>query len=78
MLKLTNIKINGNAAEMLVLIEGDTDKAYSLKLGMSGECYSVISSDIPSEYKMYERQAKAALRKYHGKQLPDEITSMWY
>lgn len=78
MLKLTNIKINGNAIEMLVLIEGDTDKAYSLTLDVSGEYYSVISSDIPPEYKIYERQAKTALRKYHGKQLPDEIMSMWY
>lgn len=78
MLKLTNIKMNGNAAEMLVLIEGNTDKAYSLTLDVSGEYYSVISSDVPSEYKIYERQAKTALRKYHGKQIPEEITSMWY
>lgn len=78
MLKLTNIKINENTVEMLVLIEGDADRAYSLILDMSTEYFSVISSDIPPEYKIYERQAKAALRKYRGGKIPEEITSMWY
>lgn len=78
MLKLINITVNENAAKMLVLIEGKEDTAYHMSVDISSERYSVISSNIPKEYKMYERQARIALLRYKGKELPNIIGSMWY
>ena len=77
MLKLKNFTFDGNILTMTVLIEGDENRAYSLSVNTDTEFYSVVNSDIPQEYKIYERQAKTALRKYKDKELPDTITSMW-
>lgn len=78
MLKLIDLSINGHILTMTVLIEGDANRAYQLSVDMETERYSVVKSEIPSEYKIYERQAKTALRRYKGKALPEVITSMWY
>lgn len=78
MLKLVDLSLNGHILTMTVLIEGDTNRAYRLSVDIETEWYSVINSDIPSEYKIYERQTKTALRRYKGRSLPEVITSMWY
>lgn len=78
MLKLVDLSLNGHILTMTVLIEGDANRAYRLSMDIETERCSVINSDIPSEYKIYERQAKTALRRYKGKDLPVVITSMWY
>ena len=77
MLKLKNITIAGNIISMLVLIECDENRAYALSVDTDTEWYSVVKSDIPADDRIYERQAKAALREYRGKTIPDEIVSAW-
>lgn len=62
---------------MTVLVEGNEDLAYYMSVDTDTEYFSVVESDIPSEYKIYERQAKTALRRYRGKELPETITSSW-
>lgn len=77
MLKLKDITIAGNIISMLVLIECDENRAYALSVDTDTEWYSVVKSDIPADDRIYERQAKVALREYRGKTIPDEIVSAW-
>lgn len=77
MVKLINLFLENHILSMMVLIEGDEARAFKLFVDMKTECLAVIKSEIPDEYKIYERQAKTALRRYRGKELPDTITSMW-
>lgn len=77
MVKLINLFLENHILSMMVLIEGDEARAFNLSVDMKTECLNVIESEIPDEYKIYERQAKTALRRYRGKELPDTITSMW-
>lgn len=77
MLKIKNFVFNNDILSMIVLVEGDENRAYNLSVDINTEYLSVVESDIPQEYKIYERQAKTALRKYRGKELPDTITSAW-
>lgn len=77
MLKLKNITIAGNIISMLVLIECDENRAYALSVDADSEWYSVVKSDIPADDRIYERQAKVALREYRGKTIPNEIVSAW-
>ena len=78
MLKLIDLSLDGHILTMTVLIEGDANRAYRLSVDIETEMYSVVNSEIPDEYKIYERQAKTALRRYRGRELPESITSMWY
>lgn len=78
MLKLIILQLKGNILEMTLLVEGDENKAYNMSVDITAENLTTVSSDVPKEYRMYERQAKTALRKYKGKELPKVITSMWY
>lgn len=77
MLKLKDIAIVNNIISMVVLIEGDANRAYKLKLDKNTEWLSVIETEIPEEYKIYERQASMALLEYKGGTFPSETTSMW-
>ena len=77
MLKLKNITITGNIISALVLIECDENRAYEMSVDANTEWYSVVKSDIPADDRIYERQAKSALRQYRGKKIPDEIVSAW-
>lgn len=77
MLKLKDITIAGNIISMLVLIECDENRAYALSVDTDTEWYSVVKSDIPADDRIYERQAKVALREYRGKTIPNEIVSAW-
>lgn len=78
MLKLKDFTLNEQTLTMTVLIEGDEKRAYRLSVDVKTKYFSVVDSETPSDYKMYERQAKTALRRYRGKELPKTITSMWY
>ena len=62
---------------MNALIEGSADNSYELCVEQDDDMYPVISSCIPNQYKLYERQARIALRKYIGKDLPETIVSSW-
>lgn len=77
MLKLKDITVEGNIISMLVLIECDESRAYKLSVDMNTERFSVVKSEIPEDYRIYERQAKTALRQYRGKDIPDMIVSAW-
>ena len=63
---------------MTVLIEGKEEQAYRMSVDVTTEYFDVISSEIPAGERMYERQARVALTKYRGKELPEVITSRWY
>ena len=64
---------------MNLSIEGDNKKTYrmSVDVGSNTEFYTVVSSNIPDEYKIYERQARVALHEYKDKELPPKITCAW-
>lgn len=78
MLKLINFEKDGTCMHMDVLIEGDEKLRYQMCVDMEDPMRHVISSNIPDEYKIYERQARVALRRYIGKKLPETVTSVWY
>lgn len=78
MLKLKDFTLNEQTLTMTVLIEEDEKKAYRLSVDVKTKYLSVVNSEIPSDCKIYERQAKTALRRYREKELPKTITSMWY
>ena len=70
---------------MVVLIEGDASRAYEISVNTDSEIFSIVQSDIPDEYRMYERQVQMALREYDKQHkdtflnnLPESITSAWY
>lgn len=77
MLKLVELKLNHDILSMKVLIEGDVNRAYGLSVKIS-DGYAVVCSEIPLEHKIYERQARTALRKYDPHKLPETISAMWY
>lgn len=77
MVKLINLFLENHILSMMVLIEGDEARAFKLSVDMQTEYLTVVESEVPDEYKIYERQAKTALRRYRGKELPETITSVW-
>ncbi len=77
MLRIINIKADGDQLYMEVLIEDNGNERYGLCVDKSSDMYPVISSQIPEKYKIYERQARMALRKYIGKELPETVISCW-
>lgn len=77
MLKITDFILNGSILSMTVLIEGKEELAYDMSVDTDTEYFSIVESDIPAEYRIYERQAKTALRRYKGRELPETITSSW-
>ena len=79
MLKLTNFEFFDNILKMVVLIEGDESRAYEICVDTDSEMFDIVQSDIPDEYRIYERQAQMALREYDKQHndLPESITSAW-
>ncbi len=75
MLNLKNTSIAANIISALVLIECDENRAYELPVDASTEWYLVVKTNIPTDDRIYERQAKTALRQYKGKDIPGEIVS---
>jgi len=45
---------------------------------MTEDFYPTIESDFPKSERTYEGQARMALFQYHGKKIPETITSAWY
>ena len=78
MLKIINLRNINDTIVMDVLIEGNRAQMYHLCVEQDNDVYTVISSNIPVEYKLYERQARIALKKYSNRKMPEEITSIWY
>ncbi len=78
MLKIINLKNDQSQIVMNVLIEGDPTQMYELCVKHDNDIFPVIKSDIPQQYKLYERQARMALRKFIDRDFPEEITSSWY
>ena len=78
MLKIINLQGINSTIIMDVLIEGDQMQMYKLCVKQDNDIYPVIDSSIPAKYKLYERQARMALRKYNDRELPEEIISTWY
>lgn len=60
MVKLINLFLENHILSMMVLIEGDEARAFKLSVDTQTECLSVVESEVPDEYKIYERQAKTA------------------
>lgn len=77
MLTITNVKIIDNILYFLLLIESDPAHSYAMAVDLSTDALSVIDSEVPDEYKIYERQARAAIMAYRGKKMPTTITSSW-
>ena len=77
-LKIIDIELLNNIISMMVLIEGNESLAYNLQVICDNDEFPVVKSDIPDEDKMYERQARIALRKYIGRSYPETITSHWF
>ena len=78
MLKIQNLRGDGIKLYMDVLIEGDATNSFELCVDQNNTMDPVLSSSIPEEYRLYERQARMALRKYIGSELPETIVSSWY
>ena len=62
---------------MDVPVDGETLNCYELCVDQNDTMYPVISSSIPNDLKIYERQARIALRRYIGNR-PETIVSSWY
>lgn len=78
MLKIINITSKNDIINMEVLIEGDIGNKYKLCVDSKDDVFPIVESEIPDKYKIYERQARIALRRYPDKIFPDEIVSSWY
>ncbi len=78
MLKIKVCSKEGTILTVAVIVEGKEELTFLLSVDTNTEYYSVVRTEIPGDYKIYERQAREALLRYRGKQMPDEIESMWY
>lgn len=78
MLELIKLKLENNILTADILIEGDQNRRYAMTFDLSGKVAVILKSDVPDEYRIYERQAMVALDYYIGKELPEKITGMWY
>lgn len=77
MLKMIHFILHKNLLSFDVLIEGRADECYAMTVDYSSEDLRVVSSDIPEPLKLYECQARVALKNYYGKELPETIIGMW-
>ena len=79
MLKIRELEyITDTIVSFIVLVEGKENMAYHMSVDLDSERFSIITSEVPDEYKMYERQARIALLRYKGKEIPAIVSSMWY
>lgn len=77
MLILKNIEADDKFIDFVLLVNGNENELYHVKVDANDREFHVISSDVPEEYKGYEGHARIALRKCNGK-YPKEIKTMWY
>ena len=76
MIKIINIAVIEHTLKCMII--GDNGKTYNMTCALDTECFNILSSDIPREFGMYERQARMALLEYKGKTFPKEIEYAWY
>ena len=84
MLKLINFSLCKNILTFQVLIEDDETRIYKISVDVDSQMFTILESEVPDDYKIYERQARMTLaeyRKQHGdilvQDLPETITSSW-
>ena len=76
MIKLVNIQhLENNSIKADALIEGKTNNSFEIVFNDNG---GIISSTANDKQNYYKAQARIAFQKYVGKELPNEICSMWY
>ncbi len=78
MLKLINLKKENNIINALLLVECDSSLAFNIKYIIKGNEIDVLESDVPDDYKIYQRQSLLAFDDYDLNNLPKSITSTWY
>lgn len=76
MIKILNITVIEHILKCIII--GDNGETYHMTCDLDTKYFNTISSDIPEEFKMYERQARMALLEYKGKTFPKEIEYVWY
>ncbi len=76
MLKLINIQqLADNLIKVDVLVEGKQNNSFEIIFNNIG---NIMFSTANNEQNYYKAQARIAFKKYIGKELPNEICSMWY
>ena len=76
MIKLVNIKqLDDNLIKMDVLVENKNNNSFEIVFNDEGK---IVSSTARNNQNYYKAQARIAFSKYIGKELPNEISSMWY
>lgn len=77
MVRIENIKRNGDVVTMDCYAEGKKDKYFYLE--MNCNTFQIISNTVP-DMSVYESHARQCIRKLlmHGNALPNHTTSMWY
>ncbi len=78
MLKLKVLENVGDFVKVLVMVEGRENETFKMTVDMSTEWCDIVESEAEWKHKIYERQARVALKKYKGKELPQIIETMWY
>ena len=78
MLKLINIRKENDIINALLLIECDSKLAFNIKYIIKENEIDVLESDVPDNYKIYQRQSLLAFDDYDLDNLPESITSAWY
>lgn len=77
MLKLKDFVLEGHILTMTLLVECKEELAFRMSVDTNTEWFTVVSTEVPDEYKMYERQASVALHTRRDEPLPETITSSW-
>ena len=84
MLKLLNFQFYENTLTFRILIEEDDTKIYNISVDADSEMFTNLESEVPDDYKIYERQARMALTEYRKQHedfpiqgLPEMITSLF-
>ena len=76
MLKLVNIQqLENEQVKVDVLVEGEQTNMFEIIFNSMGD---IVCSTASDSQKYYKAQARIAFSKYIGKELPNEICSMWY
>lgn len=76
MIKLINIQpLEDESIKVDALVEGKVSNSFEIVFNNIGD---IVSSTANNKQEYYKAQARIAFRKYIGKELPNEICSMWY
>ena len=76
MIKLINIQqLKDNLIKVEALVEGKNNDTFEIVFNNTGD---IVSSTANDGQNYYKAQARIAFCKYVGKEIPNEICSMWY